>query len=260
MTQSIEKPKIVKISAQLLPGFVSRGWQMFLQTRPLSVSFSMVFALIGVAILASITRASYAPLIFPVSGGFMLVGPFLLSGFFALADRLEKGQECSASDIRFGFSQTNGGIFAIALLCAFIFVLWLINAAYQYGRIVGRSPEPLFNLLAPSADVWAFLVWSSILGASFAFLVFAISAFSVPLLYYRRARLFQAVGLSIQAVIRNFFACILWSLILTVSIVISIVVFPLFLIVFPVLAYASHALYLAIFPQGGADSVLESRA
>ncbi|SDI39346.1 DUF2189 domain-containing protein [Propionivibrio dicarboxylicus] len=249
MSHSANEVTIVKIPVSILPQVVRRGWAMFVRTRPLSVSFSMIFALIGVAILASIMRASYAPFIFPVSGGFMLLGPCLLGGFFAIADKVSIGQACSAADIRHGFSRTNFGISLIALLCTILFVFWVINAAYQYGSIIGRVPEPIFNLIAPSANVLAFLMWSFVVGALLAFGVFAVSAFSVPLLYYRRAGLLRAVSLSVTAVFRNFVPCLLWSAVLTISIVISIVIFPLFLVAFPVLAYASHSLYREVFPS-----------
>ena len=249
MSHLTEEPVIARISVGLFPRIIRCGWDMFVHTRPLSVSFSMIFALIGVAILASITRASHSPLIFPISGGFMLVGPFLRGGFFALADRLSRGEPCSAADIRFGFSRMNGGILSIAFVCAILFAIWVINAAYLYASLIGRTPEPLFNLLAPSGPVIAFLLRSVVLGGLLAFFVFAISAFSVPLLYYRRAKLLQAVQLSVMAVFRNLIPCLLWSLLLMVAITVSILIFPLFLVTFPVLAYASHALYREIFPD-----------
>lgn len=249
MSHSADELTIVRISVSTLPKIVGRGWTMFIRTRPLSVSFSMIFALIGVAILASIMRASYSPFIFPVSAGFMLLGPCLLGGFFAIADKISAGGTCSAADIRHGFSRTNSGISLIALLCTILFVAWVINAAYQYGSIIGRVPEPIFNLIAPSANVMAFLMWSVAFGALLAFCVFAVSAFSVPLLYYRRAGFLRAVVLSVTAVFRNFIPCALWSALLTVSIVISILIFPLFLVAFPVLAYASHSLYREVFPS-----------
>ena len=71
----------------------------------------------------------------------------------------------------------------------------------------------------------------------------------MPLLYYRRAKLLQAVQLSVMAVFRNLIPCLLWSLLLMVTITVSILIFPLFLVTFPVLAYASHALYREIFPD-----------
>lgn len=246
---SSSNPVYVRVSTAVLPQVIHRGWELFLLTRPLSVSFSMIFALIGIAILASITRASYAPLIFPMSGGFMLIGPFLLAGFFSLADRVRQGESHSVADIRAGFARTPAATWAIALICTVFFILWLVNAAYLYGGVIGRTPEPLVNLLSPSRNVIVFLILSTMLGASLAFIVFAISAFSVPLLYYRRAALLEAVSLSVRAVFSNLIPCLAWALIQTLTIVVSILIFPLFLLAFPVVAYASHALFLEIFPE-----------
>jgi uncharacterized membrane protein len=82
-----------------------------------------------------------------------------------------------------------------------------------------------------------------------AFAIFAISAFSVPLIYYRRAGLVRAVHLSVSAVFANLLPSLVWALILSVTIISSIVIFPLFLLTFPVLAFASHALYRELFPE-----------
>ena len=242
-------PAFVRISLSLLPQIIRHGWKLFLATRPLSVSFSMIFALIGIAILATITRASYTPLIFPVAGGFMFLGPFLLAGFFSLADSVRQGKACGASDIYAGFSRTPGATWAIALVCSLIFVLWVINAAYLYGGVIGRTPEPLASLFFPSRSVLVYLFLSSLLGSSLAFVVFAISAFSVPLLFYRRANLSRSVALSVRAVIGNLVPCLAWALIQTLTIIFSILIFPLFLLAFPVVAYASHALYREVFPE-----------
>jgi uncharacterized membrane protein len=87
------------------------------------------------------------------------------------------------------------------------------------------------------------------LGALLAFLIFAISAFSVPLLYYRRAGLRRAVALSVAAVFANLAPSLLWAMILSVTIICSIIIFPLFLLTFPVLAFASHSLYRELFPE-----------
>ncbi|WP_294262567.1 hypothetical protein [Propionivibrio sp.] len=41
----------------------------------------------------------------------------------------------------------------------------------------------------------------------------------------------------------------MWAVILAVTIIGSILIFPLFLLTFPVLAFASHALYRELFPE-----------
>ena len=93
------EPVYGKLTLASLSRAIRRGWEMFLRTRPLSVSFAMIFAVVGVIILVSIARASFAPMIFPLAGGFMLIGPFLLTGFFAIADRIASGDASSFSDI-----------------------------------------------------------------------------------------------------------------------------------------------------------------
>jgi uncharacterized membrane protein len=238
----------IRLTAISLEKAISRGWDMFSRTRPLSVTYAMIFAVIGIVILVGIVQASYAPMVFPIAAGFMFVGPVLLSGFFALADRLLQGESCTYADVLNGYSRTTPGMMVMALVCALLFLLWVTNAATFYGFIVGRTPISLLLLLTPPANVISFLFWSSLIGCALAFLIFAISAFSVPLMYYRLAGLVSAVKLSVSAVFANLFYCLLWALILSVSIIASIIVFPLFLITFPVLAFASHALYRELFP------------
>ena len=228
---------------------IRRGWGMFLRTRTLSVSFAMIFAFVGIVILVAIARASFAPMIFPLTGGFMLIGPILLTGFFAVADRIALGESSSFSDIADGFLRASREMLALAFACTLLFIIWIADTATLYGFLVGRTPTPLLQLISPSSDVLTFLCWSSLLGALLAFVIFSISAFSVPLLYYRRAGLVRAVQLSVAAVFANLVPCLLWALILSLSIVASILIFPLFLMAFPVLAFASHTLYRELFPE-----------
>ena len=242
-------PAFARLTFDSLFRAIKRGWEMFLITRPLSVTYAMVFALIGILILFGIERASFAPMIFPLAGGFMLVGPILLSGFFAMADRIARKETCTFSDIVSGFSRTSPEMLVIAFVCTLLFVIWVTDVAALYGFTVGRVPASLLMLFSPSENVLSFLLWSSLLGAVLAFVIFSISAFSVPLLYYRRAGLVQAVFLSVTAVFANLAPCLLWAMILSVTIIASILIFPLFLLTFPVLAFASHTLYRELFPE-----------
>ena len=223
------------------------GWRSFLATRPLSVTYAMVFAVIGIVIMLGILRAHYAPMIFPLVGGFLYIGPVLMSGFFSLADRILSGQSCSFSDIGRGFSRASRPMMVLSLACTALFVLWVLDTAMLYGHLVGNRPVPLFTLVEPESGVFRFLLISSALGLLLAFVIFAISAFSVPLLYYGRASLGGAIRLSVRAVFDNLWTCLLWAALLSVTIIVSILFFPLFLLTFPVMAFASHALYRELF-------------
>ena len=49
------------------------------------MAFSGLFALIGLLVLLPVGAFGVAPMAVPVAGGFMLIGPALLTGFFRLA-------------------------------------------------------------------------------------------------------------------------------------------------------------------------------
>ncbi len=228
------------------------GWRRFLLSRPVSVTYAMLFALIGAFVLYAIIRAQHAPMIIPLVGGFLYVGPILMSGFFALADRFEHRERGGFADVLQGFSRSSRDMLLLALLCTFLFVLWVLDTAILYAYLVGMQPQSWLSLLKPNADVLTFVIISSILGLLLAFFIFVCSAFAVPLLYYRRVGLFEAIRLSVLAVFSNFGPCMAWAALVSVALVASIVLFPLFLLSFPVLAFAGHALYRELFgPEPG---------
>ncbi len=227
---------------------IRRGWQLFSLTRSVSVSYAMIFAAIGLIILLGIEQASVVPMMLPMAGGFMLLGPLLLCGFFALADAVASGRSPVFSDVLAGFSHVSREMLALAMVCMLLFLIWVTDAATLYGFMVGRAPASLLGVLPLPESGGAFLLWSSLMGAALAFVIFAISAFSVPLLYYRRAGLVRAVVLSCRAILANFGPCIVWALLLSGAIICSILLLPLFLLVFPVLSFASHELYKELFP------------
>jgi uncharacterized membrane protein len=86
------------------------------------------------------------------------------------------------------------------------------------------------------------------MGTALAFAIYAVSAFSVPLLFDRRANLIGAVSASVRAVFGNFVVALAWALVLAVAMIGSILLLPLFIIVLPWLSYASYALYREFYP------------
>jgi uncharacterized membrane protein len=237
-----------RLTLSLIAKAVMIGWQRFSDSRTVSVTYSMIFAVIGFLMLAGIEQASLAPMMLPLAGGFMLIGPILLCGFFSVADRLGTKVPAKFSDVLAGFRRASREILALATVCMLLFLIWITDAATLYGFMVGRTPSLLLGLLPQPDNVGSFVFWSSLMGSVLAGVIFSISAFSVPLLYYRRAGLVQAVVLSVKTVLANFLPCLLWALLLAGAMMSSILLLPLFLVVFPVLSFASHALYEEIFP------------
>ena len=241
-------PAFSHLTCASLVRALRRGWALFLRSRQLSVTYAMIFSLIGVVIVVGIERASYAPLIVPLGGGLLLFGPSLLCGFFALADRVASGESSSMADIVSGCTRASLAMFVVALLSTALFIVWVLDVAMLYGLAVGRVPMLPGMLISPADDVVSFSIWSSLLALLLPLAIFAISAFSVPLLYYRRAALWPALRLSVVAVLSNLVVSAVWTLWLSFCLIASIVIFPLILLTFPVLAFASHSLYRELFP------------
>ncbi|HSJ47604.1 MAG TPA: DUF2189 domain-containing protein [Gammaproteobacteria bacterium] len=227
------------------------GWATFRAIPGLSLVLGTIIASLGMGVLWGIYRIGVSAMALPFAGGFMLLGPILLAGFFRLAEAVASGRQPSIGDALCGFRQAPAGLWAVALLCAFLFMIWITDAAILYSFMIGgldaTGQLPWLNQL--QADKVSFTLWSSLTGAVLAFVVFAVSAFSVPLLHQRRATLIQAVHASVSLVLRNFFVSIAWGLLLTGTILLSILLLPLLALVLPVMAYASFALYLRVFPE-----------
>lgn len=226
------------------------GWHSFRSAPTASIVFAGLFALIGLGLLAAVGYLGVSPMALPLAGGFMLVGPALLTGFFRLAAIAGQGRQPRVSDAFGAFLRAPAGLWLVALVCAFLFLIWTTDAAVLYAMTIGREelPYELPWLISPQRHVVAFELWSALMGSVLAFVIFAISAFSVPLLHEGRANAVQAIHASVRAVLRSFGPCLAWGLVLASATLLAVLVTPLLLVVLPVLAYASFALYQRVFP------------
>lgn len=229
---------------------LSAGRETFRGMPGLSIAFSAVFAVIGLGLLAAIGRFGVSPMALPFAGGFMLVGPVLLTGFFRLRDLQGAGQRPGFADALVSMFRAQPGLWMVALFCAFLFLIWITDVGVLYSFMIGGEhlPYELPWMIRPQGRVLAFELWATLMGSVLAFIIFAVSAFSVPLLHEGRAGPVQAVHASVRAVFRSLPASLAWGTLLSLVVVISILLLPLLVITLPVLAYASHALYRQVFP------------
>ena len=233
------------------------GGQAFRAMPGPSVGYAMLFALIGLVLMTVVGVFGVSPLVLPLAGGFMLVGPALLAGFFAL-DRIQaSGGRPSTTDALAGFTSAPPGLWAIGGICAFLFLIWITDVGVLYAFMIGAEhlPYELPWLFRLRQDVVAFEFWASVMGSLLAFAIFSISAFSVPLLYERRAGPIEAVSISVRAVFSNLIPALLWGMLLSLATILAILLLPLLLVVLPVLAYANFALYRTVFPVDPAERI-----
>lgn len=244
-------PRARRIRLADLAEALGVGVRTFRQIPGVSVAYATLFAGIGLVLLGAVGVYGLSPLALPFAGGFMLVGPVLMTGYFELAVRRERGHRPRLGDAIGAFRRAPAGLWLLALLCAFLFLIWVTDAGILYSFTLAGQHLPVTLDWPPEqrAEVLGFAFWGSLMGAVLAFMIFAVSAFSVPLIYEGRAGAVPAVEASVRAVLGNLLVCLTWGLILSGVILVSILLLPLLLISLPVMAYASFALYRRAFPQ-----------
>ena len=237
-----------RVSLDAIARALSSGWSTLGQTAGIGRGFAAIFATVGLALLITLGINGLTPLALPLAGGFMLVGPPLLSGYFNVVRLLDAGNSPRFGDLFAGLRSAPRTVWVIALVCMLLFMIWITDAAVMYSFMIGRAPVLVEDILPRGADIAAFEFYGSLMGTALASAIYAISAFSVPMLFERRASLIGAVTASVRAVLGNLRVSVPWAVILASAVMASILVLPLFIIVLPWLAYASYRLYREVFP------------
>ncbi|MDO9599408.1 MAG: DUF2189 domain-containing protein [Azoarcus sp.] len=228
---------------------ITAGVAQFRLLPGLSAAYAAVFVVLGGLLFLALEAVSIAPLSLSLAGGFMLIGPILLAGFFSVSDILRAGGKPVVADIAQGFRRMPRGGWVVSFVCALLFLIWLTDAGTLYGFMVGHEPMGFARMLPVDVRVANFLLFSSFMGAVLAFILFTISAFSIPLIYDRRADLVSGVVASVRAVFRRFPVVMCWAVLLAAVIMLSALLLPLMLLTLPVMAYASRAFYFRVFPE-----------
>lgn len=239
---------IQPITLAMLRRALAEGWRIAGATRGVSIAYALVFVLGGVLIMGGLLVQGWAPFVLAAAGAFMLVGPAILAGFFGIAQALEAGAMPGGGAVIAGFRSADRALWALALVCGLLFMIFVTDAAILYAYMVGGTPVWLSDLLPATANVAAFVKWAGVSGLVVALLLFCISAFSVPLLCERRIGLVGAIVVSVRIVLSNFPLAILWAFLLSTAIIGSVFLLPLLPLTLPWLAYASRALYREALP------------
>jgi uncharacterized membrane protein len=242
-------PAIRRIEATDLRDVLARGLQDFGAYRTDVLFICIIYPIAGLVAARFAFQYDMLPLLFPLAGGFALLGPVAAVGLYEMSRLREQGIDATWADA-FGTirSPSFGAIVVLGLLLLAIFVLWLVAAQVIYSVTLG--PEPPSSITTFVRDVfttgagWALIVVGVGVGFLFALVVLSISVVSFPLLLDRDVGLRIAVSTSVRAVVANPVPMAVWGLIVAGGLVIGSI--PLFLgliFVLPVLGHGTWHLY-----------------
>lgn len=243
-----------RFDLKAIPRALRAGWASYRAMPGPSLAWGGLIALIALGLLAIPFILGAPALILILAGGFALIGPLLLPGFFALHRSLEQGQPPGLALIWQAYRQAGAGFWALAGACLFLLLVWITDAGILYAFLIGMEPAEAGGSWT-WAGAWAapgvrsFALWASLLGAVMAAGIHLIAGFAVPLLVDGRAPPVPAIHASVRALFLNPIPALLWALILILGLVTGLLLPPLLPLFLPVLAYAHHDLYRLVFPN-----------
>jgi uncharacterized membrane protein len=193
-----------------------------------------VAVLIGAVSLIAWFRGSQW-IMFGMLGGFVFLAPLVCVGLYAISAQLERGQEpVLTRSLRAAFKRHIGNEAVFALVLLVIFLVWSRAAVIVTAVMYPTDGDPT------TSELVSFLAFGSGIGAIFAAITFSASAFSLPMIMHRDVDSVTAIVTSINAVLRNKGAMIVWLTIIIVALALGVVTAFVGLIVFiPVIGYAT---------------------
>lgn len=225
--------------------WLAQGWRDFMRAPAIGLFYGACFTVMGWALL--LVFESSPAYVLALSGGFLLMGPFLCLGMYRVSQRLENGEQPGFMDSVMAWRARTGqlGIFGVVLLV--LEMLWARSTLVVFAVTFDGMPDFHGSLKAlVSAENLTFLVVWLVLGVLFATLIYAVSVVSMPMILHRRTDAISAGLTSMRLVLTQTGVMLLWGVMITGLVVLALLPwFAGLLVVGPVLGHASWHAYRA---------------
>jgi uncharacterized membrane protein len=235
-----EKPfaapcRTLKLSAPL--HWLRLGWIDLTRAPRLSLAYGLALTLLSMAIGALTLSFGTLALYIGLATGFVFVGPVLAIGLYSISRQLGAGQTPVM-----GYCMREGKdhlreLLVVGLILLGVLLVWARAAATMY-IFFPEQADPGWG------DMLPFLAIGSVVGAVFAGIVFAASAFSLPMILDRKVDSITAVVTSVNAVLRNKPAMFVWAGLIGVAVVLGFATgFLGFAVLLPLIGHATWHAY-----------------
>lgn len=218
-------------------GWIRKGWGDLCAAPRQSLSYGLVMLALGWLIGACAWWWGNLGLYLGLISGFVFVGPLLALTLYSISMHLERGEPVTLrASIADAVRQLgNAMLFALALTIVLLVWARAANTLYIFfPQSSAHSPR----------DLALFLGIGSAVGAVFSAIVFAASAFSLPMLMDRKTDTITAIVTSINAVLRNKPAMLAWATLIAVCVVLGFATAGLaFVVLLPLLGHANWHAY-----------------
>jgi len=232
--------------------WIADGWNDMLRAKRYSLTYGAVIVLIsGLMTLGLVTEGMFYVVPF-LAAGFYLMAPIIGLGLYQMSSHLERNeplQFCNALEA-WRRNQSQLGIITAGLLI--IMQFWMMANFVLFALLYQGMHPPLehfFSNVFLSGQQNAFVFASVTVGFALAFIAYAITATSVPMLMDRKVDGWTAIRTSVKAVTENWAPMTLWAALIVMFIGLGLATFYVGLaIAMPLVGHATWHAYRDLIP------------
>lgn len=245
----LDLPVIHQITLADLGDALRRGAADFWAKPSHYVLLMLIYPTIGIVLTVWMNGWHAWTLLYPLVGGFALIGPVAALPLYEVSRRRERGEHPSWRDAMGVLrSPAMGSIVAVGTMLFVLFTLWLTSAQALYESLFGPSPPrtllALVDQVLTQPGGMTLLAIGTGMGAIFALVVLCTTVIAFPLMLDRDVGAYVAVETSLRAVMYNRVPLFVWGVIVGAGIFLASL--PLFVglaVVLPIFGHATWHLY-----------------
>ena len=195
-------------------GWVRKGWRDLRAAPVPSLTYGLAISVLSIAVSYGAWRYGSTWMLLLMAPVFIFAAPVLALGLYAISAELERGEKPSLRRCIAEERGRLGDVLVYSLVLLVVCLVWMrAGAGVQIFYPENGHPRV--------AELVRFFAIGSLVGSVFALVAFAASAFSLPMLLDRRTDGVTAVVTSVNAVLRNKPAMIVWIIIIVAAVVIG---------------------------------------
>jgi uncharacterized membrane protein len=229
------------------------GWQDFIRSRGVSVSFGLLVAAASLVLINLLWRVDLLPFALPLAAGFMFVAPALAICFYDISRKLERGEPVRFGRVALAWLPHASQIATMGLAMTLFQLAWIRLASLLFALFFGPEPaswDRFIQALFFSTDGLPFLIVGTATGGILAVLAFAISVTAFPMLLDRDISTAAAIATSVRATLVNWRVLTGWAALIVIFTATGIVTGCIGLIVtMPLIGHASWHAYRDLVPS-----------
>lgn len=221
------------------------GWRDFARAPAIGLFYGASFVLMGWALMIVFEHAP--PYTLGLSGGFLLVGPFMCLGLYRVSQRLEAGEKPGFADSLFAWQTRTGALAIFGFVLLVLEMLWARSTLVVFAVSFDGMPDfkgSLMALLSPE-NLTFIIAWGAV-GFIFASLIYAVCVVSIPMILHRETDAITAGLTSLRLVLTQTGVMAWWALLIAALVFGALMPWFLgLLVVGPVVGHASWHAYRA---------------